>query len=108
MATGVATVPLPHVRVCDGGGVGFKRTVDFAKVVSAPTTGAVRTSSSRGRALVAKSSSTGSDTVELEPSSEGSPLLGTSLVSSLCRFWLSVPDLIYGCLIIRNLLFPAL
>jgi (E)-4-hydroxy-3-methylbut-2-enyl-diphosphate synthase len=36
----------------------------------------MRTSSSRGRALVVKSSSTGSDTMELEPSSEGSPLLG--------------------------------
>jgi (E)-4-hydroxy-3-methylbut-2-enyl-diphosphate synthase len=35
----------------------------------------MRTSSSRGRALVVKSSSTGSDTMELEPSSEGSPLL---------------------------------
>ncbi|GJN05013.1 hypothetical protein PR202_ga22607 [Eleusine coracana subsp. coracana] len=81
MATGVAPAPLPHVRVCDG--IGFTRTVDFAKVMSAPSTGAVRTSSSRGRALVAKSSSTGSDTMELEPSSEGSPLLGTSSLHAL-------------------------
>jgi hypothetical protein len=41
----------------------------------------MRTSSSRDRALVAKSSSTGSETMELEPSSEGSPLLGIALVS---------------------------
>jgi (E)-4-hydroxy-3-methylbut-2-enyl-diphosphate synthase len=76
MATGVAPAPLPHVRVRDGG-IGFTRTVDFAKVMSSPSTGTMRTSSSRGRALVAKSSSTRSDTMELEPSSEGSPLLGT-------------------------------
>jgi (E)-4-hydroxy-3-methylbut-2-enyl-diphosphate synthase len=81
MATGVAPVPLTHVRVRDGG-FGFTRTVDFAKVMSAPGTGAVRTSSSRGRAPVAKSSSTGSDTMELEPSSEGSPLLGMSRLHS--------------------------
>jgi len=74
MATGVAPAPLPHVRVRDGG-VGFTRSVDFAKVLSTPSAGTMRTSSSRGRALVAKSSSTGSETVELEPSSEGSPLL---------------------------------
>ncbi|TVU29358.1 hypothetical protein EJB05_20922 [Eragrostis curvula] len=74
MATGVAPAPLPHVRVRDGG-IGFTRSVDFAKVMSAPSTGTMRTNSSRGRTLVAKSSSTGSDTMELEPSSEGSPLL---------------------------------
>lgn len=74
MATGVAPAPLPHVRVRDGG-IGFTRSVDFAKVLSVPGAGHMRTSSSRGRALVAKSSSTGSDTMELEPSSEGSPLL---------------------------------
>jgi len=74
MATGVAPASLPHVRVRDGG-VGFTRSVDFAKVLSTPSAGTMRTSSSRGRALVAKSSSTGSETVELEPSSEGSPLL---------------------------------
>ncbi|PWZ20355.1 hypothetical protein Zm00014a_001110 [Zea mays] len=74
MATGVAPAPLPHVRVRHGG-VGFTRSVDFAKVLSAPGAGTMRASSSRGRALVAKSSSTGSETMELEPSSEGSPLL---------------------------------
>lgn len=75
MATGVAPAPLPHVRVRDGG-IGFTRSVDFAKVLSVPGVGTTRTGSSRGRALVAKSSSAGSDTMELEPSSEGSPLLG--------------------------------
>ncbi|XP_048550004.1 4-hydroxy-3-methylbut-2-en-1-yl diphosphate synthase (ferredoxin), chloroplastic, partial [Triticum urartu] len=45
----------------------------FAKVLSVP--GALRTGSSRGRALVVRSSSTESDTMELEPASEGSPLL---------------------------------
>ncbi|CAL4886847.1 unnamed protein product [Urochloa decumbens] len=74
MATGVAPAPLPHVRVRDGG-IGFTRSVDFAKVLSVPGIGTTRTSSLRGRALVAKSSSTGSDTMELESSSEGSPLL---------------------------------
>jgi (E)-4-hydroxy-3-methylbut-2-enyl-diphosphate synthase len=73
MATGVAPAPLPHVRVRDGG-IGFTRSVDFAKILSVPAT--LRVGSSRGRVLVAKSSSTGSDTMELEPSSEGSPLLG--------------------------------
>jgi len=74
MATGVAPAPLPHVRVRDGG-IGFTRSVDFAKVLSVPGVGTMRTGYSRGRALVVKSSSTGSDTMELEPSSEGSPLL---------------------------------
>jgi (E)-4-hydroxy-3-methylbut-2-enyl-diphosphate synthase len=74
MATGVAPAPLPHVRVRDGG-IGFTRSVDFAKVLSVPSVSTMRTGSSRGRALVVKSSSTGSDTMELEPSSEGSPLL---------------------------------
>uniref|UniRef100_N1QX50 4-hydroxy-3-methylbut-2-en-1-yl diphosphate synthase n=1 Tax=Aegilops tauschii TaxID=37682 RepID=N1QX50_AEGTA len=73
MATGVAPAPLPHVKV-RGGGIGFtKSSVDFAKVLSVP--GALRTASSRGRALVVWSSSTESDTMELEPASEGSPLL---------------------------------
>uniref|UniRef100_A0A0E0K242 4-hydroxy-3-methylbut-2-en-1-yl diphosphate synthase n=1 Tax=Oryza punctata TaxID=4537 RepID=A0A0E0K242_ORYPU len=72
MATGVAPAPLPHVRVRDGG-IGFTRSVDFAKILSVPAT--LRVGSSRGRVLMAKSSSTGSDTMELEPSSEGSPLL---------------------------------
>jgi len=75
MATGVAPASLPHVRVRDGG-IGFTRSVDFAKVLSVPGVGTMRTGYSRGRALVVKSSSTGSDTMELEPSSEGSPLLG--------------------------------
>jgi (E)-4-hydroxy-3-methylbut-2-enyl-diphosphate synthase len=75
MATGVAPAPLAHVRV-RGAGIGFTRNVDFAKVFSVPGVGTTRTGSSRGRALVAKSSSAGSDTMELEPSSEGSPLLG--------------------------------
>ncbi|KAF8663069.1 hypothetical protein HU200_055663 [Digitaria exilis] len=57
------------------GGIRFTRSVDFAKVLSIPGDGTMRTGSSRGRVLVAKSSSTGSDTMELEPSSEGSPLL---------------------------------
>ncbi|RLM78600.1 4-hydroxy-3-methylbut-2-en-1-yl diphosphate synthase (ferredoxin), chloroplastic [Panicum miliaceum] len=74
MTTGVAPAPLPHVRVRDGG-IGFTRSVDFAKVLSVPGVSTMRTGSSRGRALVVKSSSTGSDTMELEPSSEGSPLL---------------------------------
>nr|CAB3472037.1 unnamed protein product [Digitaria exilis] len=73
-ATGVAPAPLPHVRMRDGG-IRFTRSVDFAKVLSIPGDGTMRTGSSRGRVLVAKSSSTGSDTMELEPSSEGSPLL---------------------------------
>lgn len=72
MATGVAPAPLPHVKV-RGGGIGFTKGVDFAKVLSVP--GALRTGSSRGRALVVRSSSTESDTMELEPASEGSPLL---------------------------------
>ncbi|CAM0945344.1 unnamed protein product [Alopecurus aequalis] len=72
MATGVAPAPLPHVRV-RGCGIGFTRSVDFAKVLSVP--GALRTGSSRARALVVRSSSTESDTMELEPASEGSPLL---------------------------------
>ncbi|XP_045085859.1 4-hydroxy-3-methylbut-2-en-1-yl diphosphate synthase (ferredoxin), chloroplastic [Aegilops tauschii subsp. strangulata] len=72
MATGVAPAPLPHVKV-RGGGIGFTKSVDFAKVLSVP--GALRTASSRGRALVVWSSSTESDTMELEPASEGSPLL---------------------------------
>nr|CAB3476117.1 unnamed protein product [Digitaria exilis] len=75
-ATGVAPAPLPHVRMRDGG-IRFTRSVDFAKVLSIPGDGTMRTGSSRGRVLVSKSSSTGSDTMELEPSSEGSPLLGT-------------------------------
>lgn len=72
MATGVAPAPLPHVKV-RGGGIGLTKSVDFAKVLSVP--GAPRTGSSRGRALVVRSSSTESDTMELEPASEGSPLL---------------------------------
>ncbi|KAM3242081.1 hypothetical protein ACQJBY_054655 [Aegilops geniculata] len=72
MATGMAPAPLPHVKV-RGGGIGFTKSVDFAKVLSVP--GALRTGSSRGRALVVRSSSTESDTMELEPASEGSPLL---------------------------------
>ncbi|KAF7084799.1 hypothetical protein CFC21_088330 [Triticum aestivum] len=72
MATGVAPAPLPHVKV-RGGGIGLTKSVDFAKVLSVP--GALRTGSSRGRALVVRSSSTESDTMELEPASEGSPLL---------------------------------
>ena len=78
MATGVAPAPLPHVRV-RGGGIGFTRSVDFAKVLSVP--GALRTGSSRARALVVRSSSAESDTMELEPASEGSPLLGIILLS---------------------------
>jgi (E)-4-hydroxy-3-methylbut-2-enyl-diphosphate synthase len=73
MSTGVAPAPLPHVRV-RGGGIGFTRSVDFAKVLSVPA--ALRTGSSRARALVVRNSSTESDTMELEPASEGSPLLG--------------------------------
>ncbi|VAI46751.1 unnamed protein product [Triticum turgidum subsp. durum] len=72
MATGMAPAPLSHVKV-RGGGIGFTKSVDFAKVLSVP--GALRTGSSRGRALVVRSSSTESDTMELEPASEGSPLL---------------------------------
>ncbi|KAM3226728.1 hypothetical protein ACQJBY_059010 [Aegilops geniculata] len=72
MATGMAPAPLPHVKV-RGGGIGFTKSVDFAKVLSVP--GALRTGYSRGRALVVRSSSTESDTMELEPASEGSPLL---------------------------------
>jgi (E)-4-hydroxy-3-methylbut-2-enyl-diphosphate synthase len=102
MATGVAPAPLPHVRVHHGG-VGFTRSVDFAKVLSAPGAGTMRASSSRGRALVAKSSSTGSETMELEPSSEGSPLLGiicVLLCPCTCIFQGkgSVPRLIFALL----------
>jgi (E)-4-hydroxy-3-methylbut-2-enyl-diphosphate synthase len=78
MSTGVAPAPLSYVRV-RGGGIGFTRSVDFAKVLAVPAT--LRSGSSRARALVVRSSATDSDTMEMEPASEGSQLLGIIISS---------------------------
>ncbi|XP_078172032.1 4-hydroxy-3-methylbut-2-enyl diphosphate synthase [Carex rostrata] len=70
----MATVPasFPHIKACDGGSR-LTKIVDFTKVSFARGPQRVRKPSIK--LSVARNPNSGSDTVELEPASDGSPLL---------------------------------
>lgn len=80
MATG--TVPssmagMTGLRTVDRS-LGFVKSVDFTRIAYAPEQQRMKPRR-RIASVIRNSSKSGSDIVELEPASEGSPLLGTNL-----------------------------
>lgn len=73
MATGTIPASFPSLKSRDSR-LSFAKSVDFTKVAYVPNS---RRKCSKIKSFsVVNSSSSGSDTAELEPASEGSPLLG--------------------------------
>ncbi|PKA59219.1 4-hydroxy-3-methylbut-2-en-1-yl diphosphate synthase, chloroplastic [Apostasia shenzhenica] len=72
MASGTISASFPSLG-SKGFGLSFANSIDFAKVLPVPDNR--RTRARRSKVLVIKNSSSGSDTVELQPASEGSSLL---------------------------------
>ena len=81
MATGTIPASFPSLKGRDSG-LSFAKSVDFTKVAYVPNSQRRRSQ----KVLVIKNLNSGSDTVELHPASEGSPLLGiTSLLRSFVK-----------------------
>lgn len=70
MASGTMPASFPGLKTRDPG-FGFAKSVDFVKVSDMR-----RSMPGRRRAFVVRNSNSGSDIAELQPASEGSPLLG--------------------------------
>jgi (E)-4-hydroxy-3-methylbut-2-enyl-diphosphate synthase len=79
----MVTLPasFPHIKVCDGGS-SLTKVVDFTKVSFSRGPQRVRKPSTQ--LAVARNPNSGSDTVELEPASDGSPLLGMNCCDIIC------------------------
>ena len=73
MATGAVPTTFTSVK-SKGHGLGFTRNVEFVKVSEMD-----RVKFRRTKVSLIRNSSSGSEIVELQPASEGSPLLGISL-----------------------------
>ncbi|WOL12956.1 4-hydroxy-3-methylbut-2-en-1-yl diphosphate synthase (ferredoxin), chloroplastic [Canna indica] len=73
MATGTVPSSIPGLRTRDRG-LSFAKSVDFARVSCAPEQRRMK-SRTRNVSVIRSSSNSGSDIVELQPASEGSPLL---------------------------------
>ena len=74
MAAGSVQISLQSLGTESKHGLGFAKTVNFTKIIPTSNSRKHRCLKSNVQRIV--NSSSGSDTVELQPSSEGSPLLG--------------------------------
>lgn len=81
MATGAVPASFTGLKTRDRHGLGFAKSSDFVRVSNLQRVKFGRTKVS----VIRNSSNPGSETVELEPASEGSQLLGISYM--LLIFW---------------------
>lgn len=72
MATGTVPASISGFKTRDHG-LSFARSVDFVKVTCLPSQ---KIKSQRDNISVIRNSKQGPETIELQPASEGSPLLG--------------------------------
>lgn len=85
-AAGFAPASLPSLRSGESG-LGFAKSVDFTKVAFAADSRKIVSISRRTKApSITNSAGSGSDTVELEPASQGSPLLGIHFSTNMFVF----------------------
>lgn len=74
MAAATISACFPALKGADHG-LSFAKAVDFTKIASEPNS-EKKPRRFKSKALVIRNSSSGSETIELQPASEGSPLLG--------------------------------
>lgn len=74
MAAGTISASIPGFKTKDLSDLRFAKSVDFAKVAYVPASRRMRSWKSKV-SVISGSSNSGSDTVELQPASQGSPLL---------------------------------
>lgn len=84
MEMAAGTVPaFPGLKTGDCG-LSFAKSMDFARVSCVP--GLQRLKLRRAKVPVMRNAISGSDTVQMQPASEGSPLLGTTSRQGMLHF----------------------